>query len=112
MSDLELIEREITEYLEKSDNLSHEDQRKYLRAIFDKQSQLMKLGHIVNRMDMLQMVSRSKSIFSTQTVPMFISHKKVDTSELVAVAVIEATLGYLNNKGLLNKSIKLEYTKE
>lgn len=110
MSDPQQVEKDIREYLEKEPNLRREDRLHYLRAIFDKHLTFNKLDHLITISDLKHIISNSKNSFTNANLPMCISKKTVDNSELTSVALIEALTNYLNKNHLLKKLVKLDYT--
>lgn len=109
MSDSQ-IEKDLREYLEKESNLRREDRLKYLMAIFDKHFTFNKLDHLATRHDIFQVISMAKSVYASFSLPMYISQKKMDNSELTPVAIIESFTNYLNKHNLLKKLVKIDYT--
>lgn len=112
MSDREQVEREIREFLEKADNLTRDDKIKYLRALFEKHFEFQKLDHLVNYYDFHYIVSCAKSNYLQIKTPALISRKHLSPHETAHVAMIQAVVGYLNQKGLLRKLIKFDFTED
>ena len=110
MSDPQQLEREIREYLEKEPNLRREDRLAYLKAIFNKHFEFNKLEHCVNTYDLNEIISGAKNNYSNKRVPVRITKRQVDSSELPHLAIIESFIGYLNRNHLLKKLVKFDYT--
>lgn len=110
MSDSQQIEKDLREYLEAEGNLRREDRLRYLKAIFDKHFTLSKLDHMITRNDFLGIVSSSKSAYNHLNLPINVSNKKIDNSELTTLAMIEGFTAYLNKNHLLKKLVRLDYT--
>jgi hypothetical protein len=110
MSDPQQIERDLREFFEIEGNLKKEDRLNYLRTIFDKHLTLRKLDHMVNYGDLQEIISQSKRAYGNITLPAHITGKRVDTSQLPTLAMLEAFVGYLNKNHLLKKLTKLDYT--
>lgn len=112
MSNKEIVDRDIGEYLAKSDNLLHEGKRSYLRALFDKHFTFRKIPHTITRFDLINIVSIAKNNMSAQRVRPQLGGKPVDAGDLASLAIVEAFIGYCNRNGLLNKEVGLDYTSE
>lgn len=110
MSDPQLLERDIREYLEKEPNLRREDRLNYLRAMMNKHFEFTKLEHIVNSGDLFDVMSRAKNDFANRRMPVRVSRKQVDSGDVTNISIIESFIGYLNRMNLLKKSIKIDYT--
>lgn len=110
MSDPNEVERDLREYLEKEKNLHRQDKLEYLRLLFDRHFQMKKLDHLITKNDLFGIISGAKSEYNNISLPLHISGRKVDTSELTAIAMIEAVVSYLNKNHLLKRLPKLDYT--
>lgn len=111
MSDPQEIDRELREYLEKEPNLRRDDRLAYLKLIFHKHLEVNKMEHVLNSKDLFDIVSGAKSEYSNFQLPIKVSNKQVESSELANVAMIESTLSYLSRTNLLKRLVKFEYTK-
>lgn len=112
MSDLQEIERDLREYLDKAENLNKQDKLAYLIAIFAKRLEFKKLHHIVNFTDFFRIVGDAKTNFIRMRMPIHISRKRIEGQDNSHVALLEAFVGYLNNKEVLKKLVKFDYTEE
>lgn len=110
MSDPQQLDRELRDYLEKEPNLRREDRLIYLKAIFHKHFEFNKLDHVVNKGDLYEIISGAKNVFTNKRLPLRISRKDVDQSDLPHISVIESFIGYLNRMNLVKKMIKFDYT--
>jgi hypothetical protein len=110
MSDPNTIDRDLREYLEKEKNLHRQGKLEHLKIIFNKHFSLNKLEHVVNNNDLFNIISDSKREYTNLSMPMYVSGRKVDSSELTAVAMIEALVSYMNRNHLLNRLPKVDYT--
>lgn len=110
MSELEEIERDLREYLDKEPNLRREDRLEYLTAIFNKRSELMKLPHVVNYYDYFNMLSGAKNLFIRMKLPVRITGKQLEPPDATHIATLETFIGYLNKNNLLKKLVKFDYT--
>lgn len=79
-------------------------------AIFTKHFELSKLGHDIQHWDIGLIASVAKQNMVQQKLPLFISSKLVPQDCLVPLAVLEATLNYLNRHHLLSKTLTVKYT--
>lgn len=110
MSNPEQLDRELREYLEKEPNLRRDERIVFLRAIVNKHLEFNKLEHVVNSVDFSNIVSNSKVEYVKLRLPMKISRRQVDNSDLPHVAMIESVISYLNQNHLLKKLVKFEIT--
>ncbi len=111
MSDPQQLDRELIEYLEKEPNLRREDRIAFLRAIVNKHLEFNKLEHLINSRDMHDIISTSKNNYTHFHLPLHITKKQVEGTDLPHVAVIESLLSYLNKMNLLKKLVKFDYTR-
>jgi hypothetical protein len=107
MSNKEQVERDISDYLEKEENLTENDKRKYLRALFEKHFEFDKLDHLLNYHDFHDIISMAKTNYNN--VKLEISGRQLYPSEVSQVAIIEAVATHLNAKGILRKIVKIDY---
>lgn len=107
MSNKEQVFREISDYLEKADNLTDNDKRKYLMALFEKHFEFEKLDHLLNYHDFHDIISNAKANYNN--VKLELSGRQLYPSEVPQVAIIEAVAMHLNGKGLLRKLVKIDY---
>lgn len=110
MSNPEQLDRELREYLEQEPNLRRDERLVVLKNIMHKHLEFNKLEHVINNYDLFSIISRSKSEYSSFKLPMKISRKQVDSSDLPHVAIIESVLSYLNKMSLLKRLVKFDYT--
>lgn len=111
MSDPHQLDRELIEYLEKEPNLRREDRLIYLKNILHKHFEISKLEHMINGQDLFDIISGAKTAYSKFNLPIKITKKRIESNELVNVAMIESTLSYLNKMNLLKKLVKFDYEK-
>jgi hypothetical protein len=111
MADPKQIEQELREYLEREPNLRRDDRIVYLMNIINKHFEIDRIDHMVSYSDFSDMVSRAKASFATKPLPLRISNRQVDPSEVSHVLVIEALVGYLNKNRLLKRLVKFDYTR-
>ena len=110
MSDPNHLDRELREYLEKEPNLRREDRLVYLKTIFNKQSDISNLEHLITNKDYFDLVAGAKSQFTNLAVPLYITNKQVESGEVRLVAIMESLLVHLNKSGLLKRLVKFDYT--
>jgi len=110
MGDPEQIERDIREYLEKEPNLRREDRIKYLKALFNKHLEIDKLEHVINYGDLFEIISHAKNVQTNARLPMKITRKPIDSSEVPNISLFESFISYLNKMHLLKKLVKFDYT--
>ncbi len=109
MSNPDDLDRELREYLQQEPNLSRGDRLAYLKVIVNKHLEFNKLDHVVNSFDMYGIISGAKQAYSNFKLPMKISNRTVDSSELPHIATIEAFSSYLGKMNLLKKVVKFDF---
>lgn len=107
MSNKEQVERDISDYLDKELNLTENDKRRYLRALFEKHFEFEKLDHLINYHDFHLIISNAKTNYNN--IKLEISGRELYPSEIPQVAIIEAVVMHLNEKGVLRKLAKIDY---
>lgn len=110
MSNPDQLDRELKEYLEKEPNLRRDERVTYLRSIVNKHLELNKLEHVINSYDLTNIICFSKVEYTKLRLPMKITRRQVDNSDLPHVAMIEAVISYLNKNHLLKKLVKFDIT--
>jgi hypothetical protein len=110
MSELEEIERDLREYLEKEPNLRKADKLVYLTAIFHKRLEIRKLDHVVSYADYFSILGQAKNFYIRMKLPVRISGKELEANDALHVSTLESFIGYLNRNNLLKKLIKFDYT--
>lgn len=109
MADPAEIERELRDYLEKEGNMRHADKLPYLMLIINKHFGLDKIDHIMDYYDLDRVIGGAKSVYAQTSMPMKISKRELTPQETNYVLVLESFVGYLNNKKLLKRLIKLDH---
>lgn len=109
MSNPDELDKELREYLNQEPNLSRGDRLAYLKAVMNKHLEFNKLEHVVNHRDLWEIVSGSKKNYTDFRLPLNVSGRVVDTSEVTHVAMIEAVVSYLNRMNLLKRLVKMDY---
>ena len=110
MANMSMIEQEIRQYLEDSDNLSRADRYVQLKAIFDKHLAMEKTDHLLTMGDLQFIIGTAKQNFVNLTLPATISKRELYPSDAPHVAMLEAMISYLNKAGILRKLVKIDFT--
>lgn len=110
MSQLEEIEKELREYIEKEPNMRRQDRVAYLIAIFNKHLEIRNLEHVVNYRDYFNILSRAKTLYTKISLPVRLSRKELEPNDSVHITTMESFVMYLNEKNLLKKLVKFDYT--
>lgn len=110
MSELEEIERDLREYLQKEPNLRREDRLAYLTTIFHKRMELKKLEYVINHNDYFSVLGQAKNFYVKMTLPVRMSRKELLANDATHIAVLESFISYLNRNNLLKKLVKFDYT--
>jgi Fe-S cluster biosynthesis and repair protein YggX len=103
---------ELSGYLEKEPNMVRSDRREYLKNIVDRFYFEQTRTHVINRIDLLQIVSNGADYISKKRMPIHISEKRIESSDVRHVAMIEAVIGYMARNGLLSKEVRFDYTSD
>jgi hypothetical protein len=111
MADPKQIEEELRQFLAIEDSIRKADRLSYLMAIINKHYALDQIEHVISKHDFDSMLSYAKTIWPTTVLPMEISKKDVTSQEANYVLMMEALLGYLNNKKILKRLVKFDYTR-
>jgi hypothetical protein len=110
MSEIQEIEQELKEYLEKEPNLSRGDRHSYLMAIFQKHLEFQKYEHVVNYKDYFNIFAQAKTLYTKMKFPVRLTKKELDGGESLHIPMLESFIWYLNRNNLLKKAIKFDYT--
>lgn len=109
MSNPEQLDQELREYLEKEPNLRRDERINYLRIIVKKHLEFNTLMHVINYYDIFNIINTSKVNYANFKLPLKISKKQIDNSDVTHVAMIESVIGYLNKMNLLKKPVKFDH---
>lgn len=108
MSNPDQLDRELREYLEKEPNLGRNERLLFLRGIFSKHLDFNKLEFVVNNTDFNNIISTSKVEYASLRLPMKLSKRQVDNSDLPHVAMINSVISYLNKHTLLRRLVRFD----
>lgn len=108
MSSPEQLEQELRIYLEKEPNLRREERYNYLKTLINKHLEFNKLEHVVNSYDLHGIISVAKGNYTNFNLPLNISGRPIDSSEVRYLATIEAFISYLTRMHLLKKLVKFD----
>lgn len=103
MSDKEQIRKDIQQYMDEEEQLTRLAKRELLQSIFDKHFVLSEGDLVLNKHDFNKIVSDSKRIMSSMTLPAVIGSSSVDAHEVNVLACIEAAVQVLNSKGAFRR---------
>lgn len=110
MSSMDIIERELKQYLEEAQNLSRADRYIHLRAIFDKHFAMEQTSYLLTMSDLQFIISTAKQNFVQMILPATVSNKDLSANDAPHVAMVEAILSNLNKAGLLRRLVKVDIT--
>lgn len=110
MSIKDEIEQEIWKYLDKEDNLSREDRKAYLTAIFDKHFTIDSLPFKVQYLDIQMMIDMAKKDMLSVRLPVVISEKTLEPYQAPHISLLESFIGFLTKNGLLRKTVAINYS--
>jgi len=66
----------------------------------------------IDKKDLRLILSYGKQYMNTLNLPLFVSREEVERGEIPTIAILEASIMYLNSKGLLKESVELDYTND
>lgn len=66
-------------------------------------------SHKITYSDLSFIIGNAKSNYVSNTLPMTISKKLLNTTEPTHVAMVESVIMYLDAKGLISSFIKMDY---
>ncbi len=104
------VEQELRMYLEKEPSMIRQDRLSYLLAIFDKHLIFNTAEHRMQYYDVFSVISGAKHVMGTQVLPIEITSKRIEPNQAVNVALLESFINFLNQKELLKKLVKIDYT--
>lgn len=102
------IDLDIAIFLDKHLEMSNEDKKKLLRAMFEKHILLNQSELILTKHDFDMIKSTASQLFLQANLPIKVSKKQIDSSEVSSFLVVEAVIRVLNNKNALKRSVKFE----
>lgn len=106
----EKLIQEIAEYLVKEPNMGRDDRRETLTRLVDREFFERGQEHVINRFDLLQIVSNAGSVIVKKRLPIDVSGKEMTMDEVRHIAMVESILGYLNRHQLLRREVNMDYT--
>lgn len=112
MSEKDVVEDQIKEFLKVQSTLKEYEKLNYLMSIFDKHFAFSQKECTIEYMDFNNIIDAAKEIYTKQNVPMHITGKRIDDNHLVHVAMIESFIRYLNGNELLKKLPKMNYNRK
>ena len=102
------IRHDLSEYFAKEESLSLNSRKKLLNNIFEKHLIFKDEPLSLNMRDYEFIVGGAKSMFSKKNLPITISGKDLDETQLLVYFVIESTLSFLNSKNVLKNVPQFE----
>lgn len=111
MSMKDEVEQELRVYLEKEHGMLRQDKVSYLLSIFDKHLLFNISDYSMKYYDVYKVINDAKQGMSSLNLPVEISRKRLEPSEVANVAVIEAFISFLNSNEILKKLVKIDYTR-
>ena len=108
MSSREELEQDLAFYFSKEEELKLDDRRALLRNIMQKHFIITDSDITFNKKDFDRIVSDAKSLMAKIDLPVRVSGQILDSQQLVSLALIEATIGALNSKGVTKRLVKID----
>lgn len=109
MTNKESVDQDLSEYFKQEENMSLEDRRAYLRAIYDKHFIFTKLEFLVKYTDVQMIISLAKDAMASQKLPVSVSNKRIETHHHTTLAMLEAVVNYLSGNNLLKRIVRIDY---
>lgn len=100
--------KDIAFFLSKKNELSHEDQKKLLLNLFEKNLILKQTSLRIGFVDLNSIISRSKDLVVQAKLPMKIGKHTLDYTEVNLAMVVMAVIEFLNSKDALKKDVAYE----
>lgn len=110
MSSMEMIEKELKQYLEDAQNLNRDDRYIHLKAIFDKHFAMEQTSYLLTMSDLQFIIGTAKQNFVRMILPATVSNKDLSANDAPHVAMIDAIVSNLNKAGLLRRLVKVDIT--
>lgn len=114
MKDLETkIRQDAMDFLNTTDRMSYNDKIQMLTNLLQKYAILGKSDVMLNKKDLINIVSTSKLKFTELTMPVEMSDSEIPVhqNELGALCIIESTIAFLNKNDCLKRLPKFDYKK-
>ena len=67
-------------------------------------------SYLINKNDLEKIVDYAKGKMFNLNLPLYVSGKEVGHGEIPSLAILEATLMFLNAKGLFAQLVEIDYT--
>jgi hypothetical protein len=105
--------QDAADFINMIDKMSYSDRVNLLTTLLKKYAILSSSDVLMNKKDLLAIISRSKQIFTELPMPVEMTESDIPVhqTELSSLCVIEATIGHLNKLGCLKKTAKFDYKK-
>lgn len=63
----------------------------------------------LSKKDLAQIIEAAKDKYSTMAIPYYLNGEAIEGHQCTNLAVVIATIGFLNSKGLLSEQIKTDF---
>lgn len=99
----EMIEKDINEFLNIQQGMDNNSKRDLLKSIFDKHIILTESPLEIDYHDTMNILGQASNIYAEMPMPVIISKKHLDSTQVIKFCVLESFVRFLNNKGALKR---------
>lgn len=108
MSDLEEIEKELEILLKNIDDIKLDDRLPAIMGIIKKKIEWNPEEFLLTYGDFSDIMSNAKNAYPRATIPMYLSKRPIDNTEVVYIMMMEAFIGFLNRKKIIKRLVKID----
>lgn len=108
MSDLEEMEKELEILLKRIGDIKESDRLSAIMNIIKKKIEWNPEEFLLTYGDFSDIMSNAKNSYPKATIPMYISKRLVDNTEVSYIMMMEAFVSFLNRKKIIKRLIKID----
>ena len=111
------LDVDIRNFFKQIETQSTNDKLKTLRNLIDKYIHLSTTTHLIDNIDLMNIVSNAKGIYANKPMPLYLKTSsnrvsKVRQDDLSTVCLVESIVAFLNKNDCLKKMPKFNYTED
>jgi hypothetical protein len=105
------LETDIIKFFQNTEKQNVGDKHETLRQLLNKYIHFSKSTHMMDHVDLNEMINNAKIKYTSKTFPMFLGDqkRKVAEGDQAHICIIESTIAHLNKNECLNKLAKFDY---
>lgn len=103
MSRQSMIESDINSFLGSLQGLDNNARKDLLKNLIQKHIILTESDLVIDYYDTINMMGRASSIYAQMPVPVTISGKRLDATQLSSYAMLQSVVEFLNSKGAIKR---------